>query len=74
MNKAMDEIRGHDSGELQTKLAALRKEQFELRFSGSGNEGQATGRARQLRRTIARILTVLGDRNRQEAAKAGEQN
>jgi large subunit ribosomal protein L29 len=74
MNKAMDEIRGHDSGELQTKLAELRKEQFELRFSGSGNEGQATGRARQLRRTIARILTVLGDRNRQEAAKAGEQN
>ena len=56
------------------KLAELRKEQFELRFSGSGNEGQATGRARQLRRTIARILTVLGDRNRQEASKAGEQN
>ncbi|MGC6486486.1 MAG: 50S ribosomal protein L29 [Planctomycetota bacterium] len=74
MNKAMDEIRGHDSAELQTKLSELRKEQFELRFSGSGNEGQATGRARQLRRTIARILTVLGDRNRQEASKAGDQN
>ena len=74
MNKAIDEIRGQDSNELKVKLAELRKEQFELRFSGSGNEGQATGRARQLRRTIARILTVLGDRNRQEASKAGEQN
>ncbi|MFN3244673.1 MAG: 50S ribosomal protein L29 [Planctomycetota bacterium] len=74
MNKAIDEIRGQDSAELKTKLSELRKEQFELRFSGSGNEGQATGRARAIRRTIARILTVLGDRERQEAQKAGEQN
>ena len=74
MNKAIDEIRGHDSNELKVKLSELRKEQFELRFSGSGNEGQATGRARTIRRTIARILTVLGDRERQEASKAGEQN
>ena len=74
MNKAIDEIRGHDSNELKVKLSELRKEQFELRFSGSGNEGQATGRARTIRRTIARILTVLGDRERQEANKAGEQN
>ena len=74
MNKAIDDIRGQDSAELNVKLAELRKEQFELRFSGSGNEGQATGRARTIRRTIARILTVLGDRERQEASKAGEQN
>ena len=74
MNKAIDEIRGQDSNELKVKLAELRKEQFELRFSGSGNEGQATGRARTIRRTIARILTVLGDRERQEASKAGEQD
>ena len=74
MNKAIDDIRGQDPAELNVKLAELRKEQFELRFSGSGNEGQATGRARAIRRTIARILTVLGDRERQEASKAGEQN
>jgi large subunit ribosomal protein L29 len=74
MNKAIDEIRGQDSAELKTKLSELRMEQFALRFSGSGNEGQATGRARAIRRTIARILTVLGDRERQEAQKAGEQN
>ena len=74
MNKAIDDIRGQDSGELKVKLAELRKEQFELRFSGSGNEGQATGRARSIRRTIARILTVLGDRERLEANKAGDQN
>ena len=74
MNKAIDDIRGQDSAELKVKLSELRKEQFELRFSGSGNEEQATGRARSIRRTIARILTVLGDRERQEASKAGDQN
>lgn len=74
MNKDIDDIRGQDSEELKVKLAELRKEQFELRFSGSGNEGQATGRARSIRRTIARILTVLGDRERQEASQAGDQN
>ena len=76
MNKPIDEIRGQDSEELKVQLSELRKEQFELRFQNSGNEtaGQATGRARAIRRTIARILTVLGDRNRQEAQKAGEQN
>ena len=66
MNKAMDDIRGTDSAELKARLADLRKEQFELRFRGA-DEGQSTTRARVIRRTIARILTVLGDRDRQQA-------
>ena len=70
MNKAMDEIRGTDTAELKAKLSDLRKEQFELRFHGA-NEGQSTGRARVIRRTIARILTVLGERDR-TAASASE--
>jgi len=74
MNKPMDEIRGQDSAELKVKLGELRKEQFELRFRGTGEEGAATGRARAIRRTIARILTVLSDRERQQAQQAGDQN
>lgn len=74
MNKPIEEIRGQDSAELKSQLSDLRKEQFEIRFRGSNNEGQATGRARVIRRTIARILTVLGDRDRQEAQKAGGNN
>ena len=70
MNKAMDEIRGQGTAELQVKLSELRKEQFELRMS-STNEGPSTARARSIRRTIARILTVIGDRTNQQA---GEQN
>ena len=74
MNKAIEEIRGTDSAELKANLADLRKEQFELRFHGSG-EGEAgmnTVRSRIIRRTIARILTVLGDRDRKQAAEANK--
>lgn len=70
MNKAMDEIRGQDTAELKVKLDELRKEQFEVRLRSS-NEGPSTARARTIRRTIARILTVIGDRTNQQS---GEQN
>ena len=73
MNKAIDDIRGQDSAELNVKLAELRKEQFELRFSGSGNEGQATGRARYPPHDRPHPNGPRGPR-RQEASKAGEQN
>tara|TARA_R110002072_G_scaffold299403_3_gene474903 strand:- start:47184 stop:47414 length:231 start_codon:yes stop_codon:yes gene_type:complete len=76
MNKAIDDIRGTDSADLKVKLTELRKEQFELRFRGAG-EGSNAGRARNVRRTIARIMTILGDRSREEAkqaATAGDKN
>ena len=64
MNKAIKDIRGQDTADLKVKLAELRKEQFELRFRGT-SEGSSTARSRNVRRTIARILTVVGDRDRQ---------
>jgi ribosomal protein L29 len=75
MNKAIEDIRGQDSADLQVKLSELRKEQFELRFRGAG-EGSSAGRVRNVRRTIARIMTILGDRDRQAAAAAtvGDKN
>ncbi|MFT4839968.1 MAG: large subunit ribosomal protein L29 [Planctomycetota bacterium] len=76
MNKAIEDIRGHDSADLKVKLTELRKEQFELRFRGAG-EGSNAGRVRNVRRTIARIMTILGDRDRQAAAaaaSAGDKN
>lgn len=63
MKKAIDEIRGEDAAELKAKLSDLRKEQWQLRFRGVGDSGK-TARRRQVRRTIARILTVLGERER----------
>ncbi|HEB54412.1 MAG TPA: 50S ribosomal protein L29 [bacterium] len=74
MKKAIEEIRGTDSADLKAQLADLRKEQFELRFHGSGDaatSGTNTVRARVIRRTIARILTILGERERQAATAGG---
>jgi large subunit ribosomal protein L29 len=64
MKKAITEIRGDDSAELKAKLNDLRKEQFQLRFRGTAEDVTKTARHREVRRTIARILMVLGERER----------
>jgi ribosomal protein L29 len=63
MNKAIKDIRGNDIGDLKAQLADLRKEQWQLRFKGP-EQGARPSRQREIRRTIARILTVLGERER----------
>ena len=64
MNKAMTEIRGQDTADLQTKLDELRKEQFKLRFHAADEGVAMTSRGREIRRSIARIMTVIGERER----------
>jgi len=64
MKKAITEIRAEVTAELKAKLNDLRKEQFNLRFRGSSEAGTKTTRSREVRRTIARIMMVLGDRAR----------
>jgi large subunit ribosomal protein L29 len=58
----VSEIRGKDSRELRLDMQALRKEVFELRFRGSAEELSNPSRFKQIRRTIARIHTVLRER------------
>jgi large subunit ribosomal protein L29 len=65
MKKPINDIRGQDSAELKAKLADLRKEQFQLRFRGAAEQGGKTTRAREVRRTVARILMVLHERGEQ---------
>jgi large subunit ribosomal protein L29 len=64
MNKAIKDIRGVDSAELNARLNDLRKEQWNLRFRGAAETGAKSTRNREVRRTIARILMVLGERAR----------
>lgn len=64
MKNPMTEIRGLDTPDLQTKLGELRKEQFQLRFKGADEAAAMNNRNRDIRRTIARILTVIGERER----------
>ena len=70
MKNAMTEIRGLDTADLQGRLAELRKEQFELRFRGSDEAAAMNNRNREIRRTIARILTVIGERERAAGGSA----
>lgn len=64
------EIRGKDSRELRLDLQALRKELFQLRFHGVAEEVANTARFRQIKKSIARVHTVLRQRELEEAAKA----
>ena len=64
----LPEIRGKDSRQLALDLQALRKERFGLKFRAAAEEVSNTSRFRQIRRTIAQINTVLGERQRTEAA------
>ena len=59
--KASD-LRPRTNDQLKEELGSLRKEAFNLRFQKAGGQLQKTGRARQVRRDIARIKTVLGEK------------
>jgi large subunit ribosomal protein L29 len=72
MKKQISEIRGEDSTELKAMLNDLHKEQFNLRFRGSDDTTKNT-RPREVRRKIARILMVLGERTRTGETKGTPQ-
>jgi large subunit ribosomal protein L29 len=69
MTKVAD-IRAKTADELQQMLLDLRKEQFNLRFQRATGQLEATGRIRQVRRDIARVKTVVGERGRAAPAKS----
>ena len=53
------DIRDKSIEELEGELVKLKKESFNLRFQKAGGQLENTARVRSVRRTIARILTVL---------------
>jgi len=58
------EIRTKTDDQLKDQLIGLKKEQFNLRFQSASGQLQNTARVRFIRREIATIKTVLGQRNR----------
>jgi large subunit ribosomal protein L29 len=54
-----DDLRGKSADELNDQMARMKKEQFNLRFQRANGQVENTGRIRTLRRSIARIQTVL---------------
>ena len=51
-------------------LVDLRKEAFNLRFQRASGQLENTARVREVRRGIAQIKTVLGERRRSAAGAA----
>ena len=56
------DIRDKSTEELEGELENLKKESFNLRFQKAGGQLENTARVRFVRRTIARILTVLNSK------------
>mgnify|MGYP002641159646 FL=1 len=64
MSKGMKpaDLRTKSVDELKENLIGLRKESFNLRFQAASGQLENTARCRQVTRGIARIKTILGER------------
>jgi large subunit ribosomal protein L29 len=65
----IDDLKTRTDDQLVEELAELKREQFNLRFQAATNQMEKPARVREVRRTIARIRTLQGERSR-AAAKA----
>lgn len=59
---AAAELRTRSAEELTARLAELKREQFNLRFQQATGQLENTARIREVRREIARIKTLLGEK------------
>lgn len=62
------ELRGKTPDQLRDQLVALKKEAFNLRFQKATNQLENTARIRQVRRDVARVMTILNEKARAAAA------
>ena len=60
--KASD-VRAKTPDQLNDDLAALKKEQFNLRFQKATGQLEKTARVREVRRDIARIKTIAAEKS-----------
>ncbi len=61
------DIRAKTPDELSDMLLHLRKEQFNLRFQRATGQQENTSRVRVVRRDIARVKTIIAERQRAAA-------
>lgn len=66
------EMRELTDEELMETLAELKEEQFNLRFQVATNQLDNTSRIKAVKKEIARILTVLRERELADATSAEE--
>jgi len=61
-------VAGKNATELQTELEALLKEQFGLRMQRATQQLTNTAKLKDVRRGIARVRTLLGQKAREASA------
>ena len=64
------DLRARTVDELTEEVDTLGREIFNLRFQRASGQLENTARVRQVRRDIARIKTILAERQRAEAGHA----
>ena len=63
MNKYVEDLKAKSAAELNTELVAAKKELFNLRFQNATNQLDNTARIREVRKNIARIQTIIAQKN-----------
>ncbi len=58
-----EEVRSKTNSELEYDLGNLKKELFDLRFRAATDSSASPARIRELRRSVARIHTVVHERS-----------
>ena len=66
----MRELQAKSPDELKTELHALLKEQFGLRMQAATQQLTNSAKLKDVRRGIARVRTLLGQRRREAATAA----
>jgi large subunit ribosomal protein L29 len=66
----VQDLRLKTEDELNEQLIGLRKEAFNLRFQKASGQLENTAQVRRVRRDIARIKTVLTERQKPQAKQA----
>jgi large subunit ribosomal protein L29 len=63
-----DDVRAMTLDQLNDEILKLKKERFNLRFQRATGQLENTARIREVRRDIARILTIAGQKRAAEQA------
>ena len=63
INKYVEDLKAKSAPELNEELVAAKKELVNLRFQNATNQLENTSRIKEVRKNIARIQTVIAQKN-----------
>ncbi|MBD5501203.1 MAG: 50S ribosomal protein L29 [Lachnospiraceae bacterium] len=64
-NKYVEDLKSKSAAELAQNLVAAKKELFNLRFQNATNQLDNTARIKEVRKNIARIQTVITQKQKE---------